>query len=67
MVLATIFDPIGGERALLLAPRTGRIIGMAVPQVVIPGFAAFHLSWTGPGATAPIEDGAPPVDVDDTE
>lgn len=66
-VLATIFDPIGGERALLLAPRTGRIIGMAVPQVVIPGFAAFHLSWTGPGASAPIEDGAPPVDVDDTE
>jgi predicted deacylase len=66
-VLGTIFDPIGGERALLHSPRTGRIIGMAVPQVVIPGFAAFHLGWSGRGASAPIEDGAPPIDVDDTE
>jgi predicted deacylase len=66
-VLGTIFDPIGGERALLHSPRTGRIIGMAVPQVVIPGFAAFHLGWSGRGSSAPIEDGAPPIDVDDTE
>ena len=66
-VLATIFDPIGGERALLQAPRSGRIIGMAVPQVVIPGFAAFHLGWPGRGASAPIEDGAPPIDLDDVE
>jgi len=66
-VLGTIFDPIGGERALLHSPRTGRIIGMAVPQVVIPGFAAFHLGWSARGTSAPIEDGAPPIDVDDTE
>jgi predicted deacylase len=66
-VLATIFDPIGGERALVQAPRSARIIGMAVPQVVIPGFAAFHLGWPGRGVSAPIEDGAPPIDMDDTE
>jgi hypothetical protein len=34
---------------------------------VIPGFAAFHLGWSARGTSAPIEDGAPPIDVDDTE
>jgi len=43
--LATIFDPVGEERGLLKAPFSGLVIGMAEPQVVIPGFAAFHLAF----------------------
>ena len=42
-LLGTITDPMNNERVELHAPYTGRIIGMARNQVVMPGFAAFHL------------------------
>lgn len=42
-VLGIVTDPVSNERSEVLAPFSGRIIGMALSQVVIPGFAAFHL------------------------
>jgi len=42
-LLGTITDPMSNERVNLHAPFTGRIIGMARNQVVMPGFAAFHI------------------------
>ena len=42
-LLGTITDPMSNVRVNLYAPYTGRIIGMARNQVVMPGFAAFHL------------------------
>ena len=42
-LLGTVTDPVTNDRATLRAPFDGRIIGMALPQVVIPGFATFHL------------------------
>ena len=42
-VLATVYDPLGGRRAAVRAARRGKVIGMALPQVVLPGFAAFWL------------------------
>lgn len=48
--LATITDPFSKERASVVAPTAGRVLGMALGQVVIPGFALFHL---GIEATAP--------------
>ena len=42
-LLGTITDPMSNERVELHAPYTGRIIGMARNQVVMPGFAAFHV------------------------
>lgn len=42
-LLGTVTDPISNERSQVIAPISGRIIGMALSQVVIPGFAAFHL------------------------
>jgi hypothetical protein len=42
-LLGTITDPMSNERVSLYAPYTGRIIGMARNQVVMPGFAAFHI------------------------
>jgi uncharacterized protein len=42
-VLGTVTDPIQNKREFLKAPFRGRILGMAVNQVVMPGFAAFHI------------------------
>jgi hypothetical protein len=50
--IATITDPFSKQRASVVAPTSGRVLGMALGQVVIPGFALFHLG---------IEAPAPPV------
>lgn len=42
-LLGTITDPISNESTRLYSPYSGRVIGMARNQVVMPGFAAFHL------------------------
>ena len=41
--LGTITDPITNVRSKLISPYQGRVIGMALNQVVMPGFAAFHV------------------------
>ena len=43
-ILGTVTDPINNEQIEILAPYTGRVIGMAVNQFVMPGFATFHLA-----------------------
>jgi predicted deacylase len=58
-ILGTVTDPITNEQNLIYAPVEGRIIGMAVNQVVMPGFATFHLGTESrPGPTAPAGDDA---------
>ena len=42
-LLGTITDPMSNARTELRSPYAGRIIGMARNQVVMPGFAAFHI------------------------
>ncbi|MEJ2297190.1 MAG: succinylglutamate desuccinylase/aspartoacylase family protein [Woeseiaceae bacterium] len=42
-LLGTITDPMSNARTELRSPHTGRVIGMARNQVVMPGFAAFHV------------------------
>lgn len=49
-LLGVITDPITNARQELLAPFEGRVIGMALNQVMYPGFAAYHL-----GLQAPVE------------
>ena len=44
-VLGTVTDPLTEETAEVLAPRDGRIIGMAVPQMVLPGYGLFNLGF----------------------
>lgn len=41
--LGTVTDPIENGQEVLKAPFNGRILGMSVNQVVMPGFAAFHI------------------------
>jgi predicted deacylase len=48
-VLGTVTDPLTNDRGTVIATFQGRIIGMAVPQVVIPGFAAFHIGVEAQG------------------
>jgi predicted deacylase len=61
-VLAEITDPFSTARSEVRAPRSGRILGMAIGQVVIPGFALFHIGLEEDGEIAGEEgDGqAPP-------
>lgn len=42
-LLGTITDPMNNASTNLYSPFAGRIIGMARNQVVMPGFAAFHI------------------------
>lgn len=42
-VLGVVTDPITNQSTELISPVRGNIIGMAVNQVVIPGFAAYHI------------------------
>ena len=58
-LLGTITDPMSNSRSELLSPYAGRIIGMARNQVVMPGFAAFHIGIQ--------TDEAPPVEIGDAQ
>jgi hypothetical protein len=42
-LLGTVTDPITNVRTDIVSPWNGRVIGKAVDQVVLPGFAAFHI------------------------
>ncbi len=54
-ILGSVTDPITNDRRRIFSPRKGRIIGMALPQVVIPGFAVFHLGFEGTDPPTPEE------------
>ena len=41
--LGRVIDPVTNEQEELNAPFDGRVLGMALNQVVLPGFAAFRL------------------------
>ena len=45
-VLATVSDPISNRRSSIIATASGRVLGMALNQVVMPGFAAFRIGIT---------------------
>ncbi|MBY0474148.1 MAG: succinylglutamate desuccinylase/aspartoacylase family protein [Nitrosomonas sp.] len=42
-ILGIVTDPITNMRSEIISPYNGRIIGMAIDQVVMPGFAGFHI------------------------
>ena len=47
-VLGTVTDPITNQPSEIVSPYAGRILGMAVNQVVMPGFAAYHVGIEAP-------------------
>jgi predicted deacylase len=44
-MLGTISDPLSDEVEAVIAPVSGRLLGMALDQVVMPGFAAYHIGF----------------------
>ena len=63
-LLGTITDPITNVRSELRAPVKGRILGMALNQVVLPGFAAFRIGIPSTGETvvgAPTQNSPEPA------
>jgi len=60
-LLGTITDPMNNQRTELHSPYEGRIIGLARNQVVMPGFAAFHVGIQADHVI--VEEEQKPVDV----
>lgn len=72
-VLGVVTDPITNVRHEIKAPFAGRIIGMALNQVMYPGFAAYHIGLQSSAEraaedtnteSAVVEDGTDEADVD---
>ena len=57
-LLGTVTNPITNVRKEIRSQYNGRILGMAMNQVVQPGFAAYHI-----GIQAPEEQISPPEEV----
>lgn len=57
-LLGTVTNPITNVRKEIRSQYNGRILGMAMDQVVQPGFAAYHI-----GIQAPQEQISPPQEV----
>ena len=55
-MLGSITDPMNNASINVFAPFSGRIIGMARNQVVMPGFAAFHIGIETDDAPPEVED-----------
>ncbi len=69
-VLGTITDPITNVRHEVRSPYRGRILGMALNQVVMPGFAAFRVGIQTTEEAVQEEAAAQPADepsVEDTD
>jgi hypothetical protein len=60
-ILGSITDPIRKEKSVVVSPWRGRIIGMTLAPVMLPGYAAFHIGLPG---NTPV-DNEDPVEHDD--
>lgn len=47
-LLGTVTDPITNQRAEIRSPFNGRILGKALGQAVMPGFAVYHIGIVEP-------------------
>ncbi|NQX88936.1 MAG: succinylglutamate desuccinylase/aspartoacylase family protein [Halioglobus sp.] len=56
-VLGFVTNPITNVRTEIRAPTNGRILGMALDQVVLPGYAAYHIGISGEVEEIPEETG----------
>src|SRR5688572_2185416 len=60
-LLGVVTDPLSNQQHRIYAPVSGRVLGMALNQVVLPGFAAYRIGTsTSPSRISkqPAEDGA---------
>ena len=64
-VLGTVTDPISNEQNLIYSPLEGRVIGMALNQMVMPGFATFNLGIAASAVPAEAMSPGPEMATDD--
>lgn len=57
-LLGVVTDPLSNEQYRIYAPISGRILGMALNQVVLPGFAAYRIGMENSKAPKGAEEGA---------
>jgi hypothetical protein len=50
-LLGTVVDPLTNQQQEIHSPLRGRIIGMALDQFVMPGYATYHI-----GLEAPVDE-----------
>ncbi|MFN9731512.1 MAG: succinylglutamate desuccinylase/aspartoacylase family protein [Pseudomonadota bacterium] len=62
--LGKVVDPLANEEHEVVSPFRGRVIGLALNQVVLPGFAAFHVGIQTSEQQA-VEEARQPVYGDD--
>lgn len=67
-VLGTVTDPLSNARTDIIAPHDGRVLGKALNQFVMPGFAAFRLGIQTREQDLPQDaEAPPPVSVEESE
>ncbi len=67
-LLGVVIDPISNAQFRIYAPVSGRVLGMALNQVVLPGFAAYRIGTdTTPKRTTKREDDDEAIDPDSQE
>lgn len=55
-LLGTVVDPITNASTEIHSPFAGRVLGMAVNQVVMPGYAAYHIGVRAEPTVLPDEE-----------
>lgn len=63
--LGVVTDPITNVAQEIRAPISGRVIGMALNQVMLPGFAAYHIGYQSTVEEAAEDDAGPDEAVGD--
>jgi predicted deacylase len=61
-LLGVVTDPVSNQQYRIFAPTSGRILGMALNQVVLPGFAAYRIGTETSKSTAVTEQSNPASD-----
>ena len=62
-LLGTVTDPISNAEYRIYAPVSGRVLGMALNQVVLPGFAAYRIGMETSKTQAALDKGEPSSEV----
>lgn len=58
-LLGEVINPLTNERSEILSPYEGRLLGRALNQFVLPGFATFHIGIAADAAAATTGSEAP--------
>jgi hypothetical protein len=64
-LLGVVTDPLSNRQYRIYAPISGRVLGMALNQVVLPGFAAYRIGTETSKSTAALETTTEPAEEPD--